>query len=155
VHPTSAHKLPGGFSWSAGLGEAKSADATTAGRRSDHERKAFKGDALFIGKVAALFGLTTRAIRYYEQEGLVQPARDDANRRVFDQRARACLQVIALLRSGSVPLEDVRRVVTGFEGRREVASAAAEMLKRRSVALEAELDRVRRAQARLVELPKL
>jgi DNA-binding transcriptional MerR regulator len=64
-----------------------------------------------IGSVAASFGLTNRAIRFYEERGLICATRDSMNRRVFDDDARRRLEVIALLRRVRVPLPDIQQVL--------------------------------------------
>jgi DNA-binding transcriptional MerR regulator len=64
-----------------------------------------------IGLVAERFGLTHRAIRFYEERGLVSPARDERNRRVFNEAARRRLQVIAALRRSHLPLPDIEDVL--------------------------------------------
>ena len=53
-----------------------------------------EGDRLFtIGELAAEFGVTTRAIRFYESKGLIAPARRGVAR-AYSRRDRARLKLI-------------------------------------------------------------
>jgi DNA-binding transcriptional MerR regulator len=78
---------------------------TTAVSRSGRHDVAAWG--VTIGELCSLFSLTPRAIRFYEERGLVTATRDARNRRVFDRRARRRLQVIADLRRGGLPLDEI------------------------------------------------
>ena len=49
-----------------------------------------------------LFGLTARAIRHYEEWGLITAMRDRRNNRCFDERARARLGWISTLRAADL-----------------------------------------------------
>ena len=42
-----------------------------------------------IGKFSELTGLGVHTLRYYEREGLLSPARSQANRRVYTERDAA------------------------------------------------------------------
>lgn len=52
-------------------------------------------EALTIGDVAARTGLTERALRHYEAEGLLRPARTSAGRRFYIARDLERLAQIA------------------------------------------------------------
>jgi DNA-binding transcriptional MerR regulator/uncharacterized glyoxalase superfamily protein PhnB len=62
---------------------------------------------LTIGEVARRTGLTPRTLRYYEDLGLLDPARTSAGRRVYDAAALDRLYRIRLLRSLGTPIADV------------------------------------------------
>jgi DNA-binding transcriptional MerR regulator len=66
---------------------------------------------LTIGQVSELTGLTTHALRFYEQEGLffAPVRRNAAGRRVFTADEVAWLQVCTKLRSSGMPLPAIRR----------------------------------------------
>lgn len=109
-------------------------------------RRAVPARTTKITRLAAQLGLTPRAVRYYEQRGLVTVGRDDANRRVYDADARERLQTIAKLRraglslaaieevlrleaveDAQVPAEVVRRLreaLAALDARREVLAAS-------------------------------
>jgi DNA-binding transcriptional MerR regulator len=62
---------------------------------------------LTIGEVAQRTGLTQRTLRYYEELGLLAPARDTGGRRRYDAAAIDRLYRIRLLRDLGTPLADV------------------------------------------------
>jgi MerR family redox-sensitive transcriptional activator SoxR len=64
-----------------------------------------------ITRVALVTGLTVRAIRYYEERGLVEPARDRYRARLYDRAARERLTRIAVLRGCGLSLEDIEAVL--------------------------------------------
>lgn len=83
-----------------------------------------------VGEAAASSGLPAKTIRYYEDIGLVKPARagngyrdysaDDVHRLAFLKRARSlgfsideCRQLLALYRDRSRASADVRRIAAG------------------------------------------
>ena len=58
-------------------------------------------------QLAREFGLTTRAIRYYEQEGLISPSRRGRTR-VFSARDRTRLRLIHRGRSLGFSIQEIR-----------------------------------------------
>lgn len=64
-----------------------------------------------IGEVSELTGLSTHALRFYEQEGLLLApvGRDSSGRRVFTQEEVGWLQVCTKLRSSGMPLPEIKR----------------------------------------------
>ena len=68
------------------------------------------------------------AIRFWEEQGLVHPARDKTNRyRLYDEQHVRLLQVIALLRKAGYGIEAMRTVLTQLaRGTPEQALTAAE-----------------------------
>lgn len=58
-----------------------------------------------------LFGLTPRALRFYEEKGLIDARRDRLNHRYYDGWTRQKLAWIARLRSVSLSLGDIRQVL--------------------------------------------
>jgi DNA-binding transcriptional MerR regulator len=69
-----------------------------------------------IGQLCSLFNLTPRAIRFYEERGLVSPTRDGRNRRIFDHHAGRRLQLIADLRRAGLSLHEIRDVLDEVDG---------------------------------------
>lgn len=68
--------------------------------------------SLGLADAMRLFGLTARAIRYYEERGLIKAGRDRLNARIFDAKARRRLTWIAKLRLAGVSLPDIEEVLT-------------------------------------------
>lgn len=65
-----------------------------------------------ITELGQLFGLSARAIRFYEERGLVEACRDRLNRRRYDRRARTRLQIIAQFRRAGLALDDIEEILT-------------------------------------------
>jgi DNA-binding transcriptional MerR regulator len=64
-----------------------------------------------IGEATRLYGMTLRAIRLYEEMGLVSARRDRFNNRYYDAAARRQLGWISLLRNAGLGLDDIREVL--------------------------------------------
>ena len=88
-----------------------------------------------IKEIEQRSGLTRANIRYYEQEGLLAPARRENKYRDYSEEDLETLLRIALLRSLGFSLEEIRRLQSG-----EADFAAA--MRERSAALEAEGQRL-------------
>jgi DNA-binding transcriptional MerR regulator len=67
-------------------------------------------EALSVGEAAARVGLTTHTLRWYEQEGLVEPVgRDSAGRRRYTREDLDWLVLLTRLRRTGMPVRDMRR----------------------------------------------
>ena len=87
---------------------------------------------LRITETARRLGVTTRALRYYEDEHLVTPSRTAKGDRVYCAATRERLQLIVTFRRLGVPVATIRNAFeTG-------PSNLVRMLRRRMIALEAE-----------------
>jgi DNA-binding transcriptional MerR regulator len=63
-----------------------------------------------VGEAAARVGLSTYTLRWYEQEGLVQPVeRDSAGRRRYTDQDLEWLVLLTKLRRTGMPVRDMRR----------------------------------------------
>ena len=85
-----------------------------------------------------LFGLTARALRFYEEKGLVEARRDRLNARYYDPAARQRLEWIARLRKAGVSLPDIEDVL-GADEDGKGHECALDKLERRRADLQAEL----------------
>ncbi|WP_327721881.1 MerR family transcriptional regulator [Streptomyces sp. NBC_00490] len=74
-----------------------------------------------IGEVARATGTTARALRHYEQAGLISSERAVNGYRVYDERALVRVRNIRYLLAAGLTLEDVRVFVLCLEG--DVAAA--------------------------------
>jgi DNA-binding transcriptional MerR regulator len=101
-----------------------------------------------ISTVCELFGLTPRAVRFYEDRGLVQSRRDRFNCRSYDSRARARLEQIAAYRQAGLSIEDILEIFAledaGGGAQRDCAT-------RKLKAKLAELDGARRQAEQLIQ----
>lgn len=67
-----------------------------------------------INEVEQQVGITKKNIRFYEQQGLLHPKRNNENGyREYDETDADCLKKIKLLRKLSLPIEEIRRIQSG------------------------------------------
>jgi len=93
-----------------------------------------------LSEACRRYGLTPRGIPFYEQMGLVQAGRDRHNYRYFDSGSLQRPAWISRLRSGGVPLSDIRAVLEE-SGPTEITAKARAALVRQAARLQRELDR--------------
>lgn len=82
-----------------------------------------------IGELAAELGTTTRAIRFYEEKGLLAPQRVGGSR-VYGKRQRARLRLILRGKALGLPLRDIKAYLDLYgergEGRAKQLALAVE-----------------------------
>ena len=88
-----------------------------------------------IGDVAEVLGTTVRAIRYYEEEGLLKPVRTPGGTRLYSARTVDRLRAILALAKNGYSLDAIRALAelrlhakTGDECRSAVAARLEELL---------------------------
>ncbi len=64
-------------------------------------------------EVEQKLGITKQALIYYEKEGLIKPSRDQNNYRHYTQNDLELLQVILLLRSFDLPIDEIKMILLG------------------------------------------
>ena len=64
-------------------------------------------------EVEQKLGITKQALIYYEKEGLIKPSRDQNNYRHYIQNDLELLQVILLLRSFDLPIDEIKMILLG------------------------------------------
>ncbi|MFN9925892.1 MAG: MerR family transcriptional regulator [Phenylobacterium sp.] len=89
-----------------------------------------------------LFGLTARALRFYEEKGLVEARRDRLNARFYDPVARRRLEWISRLRKAGVSLPDIEDVLHAEDDDGRGRECAVRKLEQRRETLAAELERL-------------
>src|SRR6476659_1394686 len=82
------------------------------------DRAAASPSTFSIGELAREFGLTTRAIRFYEDCGLLAPQRAGRNR-VYTARDRARLTLTLRGKRLGLTLAEVKDLVDMYESRRD------------------------------------
>lgn len=93
---------------------------------------------LMIGEVAALTGLPSKTIRYYEESGIIENARRNDNRyRTYSQVDVQTLRFVAHARSLGFSLKDVGDLLSLYRDRKR----ASKDVRRLALAHLAELDR--------------
>jgi DNA-binding transcriptional MerR regulator len=106
-----------------------------------------------IRQLCREFETTPRALRFYEDKGLLSPARQGLNR-VYSYRDRARLQLILRGKAVGLSLIEIREILDlyGKEGGTEVQSAKAlRKFRERIVALERQREEVTQALATLYD----
>jgi MerR family transcriptional regulator, thiopeptide resistance regulator len=107
---------------------------------------------LSIGEVSRRTRLSERALRLYEAEGLVSPARSEAGRRVYSLADLRRLQQVQILRRAGYALAEIRDLLKrrDFDAG-EVISLHLGALKEERAALDRSIALLEGAQARLAE----
>ena len=82
------------------------------------ERPSAAAPTFTIGELAREFGITTRAIRFYEDCGLLEPARSGRNR-VYTARDRTRLRLTLRGKRLGLKLAEVKELVDMYETRRD------------------------------------
>jgi DNA-binding transcriptional MerR regulator len=99
-----------------------------------------------IGQLSREFGATTRALRFYEEQGLLFPRRRDAER-IYSYKDRARLQLILRGRRVGLSVAEIRQILDLYEEKGEAAQSAQALriFKERIAALEAQRQEVDQA----------
>ncbi|TWG99944.1 DNA-binding transcriptional MerR regulator [Mesorhizobium sp. J18] len=82
-----------------------SAVADKAGKKDNYTR---------IGEMAEEFGVTLRALRFYEDKGLIQPKREGITR-LYTYRDKARLKLILLGRRVGFSLRDIKQIIDLYD----------------------------------------
>ncbi|MDR3508248.1 MAG: MerR family transcriptional regulator [Caulobacteraceae bacterium] len=93
-----------------------------------------------INQLTKLLGLTARAIRFYEEKGLVKPGRSWAGR-IYTRRDFQRLSVIARGRRAGLSLEDIEEILAAYDptdGGRKQVGVALDRLHERLLTLDAQ-----------------
>lgn len=105
-----------------------------------------------LGAAMRQLGLTARALRYYEEVGLIEADRDRLNCRRYDERAMDRLRLIAQFREAGLDVRDIRLILDQREesgaADGHVECAAAKLTERLAV-IEAERRSIQDALASL------
>jgi DNA-binding transcriptional MerR regulator len=92
------------------------------------EPHARAAERLHVGAAARLVGVRISALRFWEQQGLLQPLREHgSNYRLYDARQLRRLRIVALLRAANYDFAAIRATLDELEaGRPQRAVAAIE-----------------------------
>lgn len=113
--------------------------------------------AYTIGQLCREFGATTRALRFYEEQGLLNPGRRDTAR-IYTYKDRARLILIMRGRRVGLSLAEIREILDLYEEEGEAAQSAEALrvFRKRIEALESQrrdvedaIDRLKEAADRL------
>ena len=91
-----------------------------------------------VKQAAERSGVSSRNIRYYEQAGLLSPARDPGNDyRVYSEADVHALKLIRMLRTLDMPIEEIHAVLDGSTPLPQAAARQRERLEARQAKLAA------------------
>jgi DNA-binding transcriptional MerR regulator len=101
------------------MNDAPPADAVAphslwASAQSDHDAPGDRS-VFTIGELARDFGVTLRALRFYENKGLLSPQRDGLNR-LYSQRDRSRLELILKGKKLGFTLSEIQQLIAAEEG---------------------------------------
>jgi DNA-binding transcriptional MerR regulator len=128
-----------------------------AAESSDDTRSSTGKAAFTIGELSREFGVTLRALRFYENKGLISPHRDGMNR-LYSQDDRTRLALILKGKKLGFTLGEIRQMVAVEEGgadikalslSREKCLEQIELLKRQKAEIEEGLNELSRIYASL------
>ena len=106
-----------------------------------------------IGQVARHVGLSPRAVRFYEAEGILPRAQRTASGyRLYAERELELLRLVAQLRRVGLSLADVREVIRLRERGVPPTHRVIALLEARIADLDRELDSLHEARGRLVDV---
>jgi DNA-binding transcriptional MerR regulator len=92
-----------------------------------------------IAEAKRRFGLTERAIRFYEERGMIEVERGLYNQRFFDEKAQTRLGWISALRSANISLRDIEDIIMAEEREGRGYELAAERLSEMRASLNSQL----------------
>ncbi len=84
---------------------------------------------LRVGAAARLVGVRVSALRFWEQQGLLRPSREEGSRyRLYDEQQLRRLRIVALLRQANADFDAIRATLDELEaGQPQPAVAAVEL----------------------------
>lgn len=89
-------------------------DASNAPRRNGAAHCEMPGVTYSITELAEEFGLTTRAIRFYEDKGLLKPERKGQTR-IYHSRDRARLTLIVRGKNVGLALSEIKEILSLYD----------------------------------------
>ncbi|TCW33951.1 MerR family transcriptional regulator [Gulbenkiania mobilis] len=84
-------------------------------------------DTFTISDLASDFDITLRTIRFYEEQGLIEPQRE-GRQRIFNRRDRARLKLILRGKRIGLSLSEIREILDLYELARDEASQSLKLL---------------------------
>jgi MerR family redox-sensitive transcriptional activator SoxR len=97
---------------------------------------------LSISAVARQVGLRTSAIRYYEQIGILAPARRVSGQRRYDETVLYRLAVVQRAQDAGFTLDEIRRLFFGFSPATPVSERWKRIAERKLVELDAKIAKI-------------
>jgi MerR family copper efflux transcriptional regulator len=106
-----------------------------------------------IGELADRAGISTKAIRYYEQVGiLAPPARTASGYRSYDEAALGCLGFVRAAQAVGLTLGEIRQVIAFRDDGQAPCAHVTELLRRHATDLEVRIAELQRLRGELQQL---
>ena len=87
-------------------------------------------------EVEEMLDITKKTLIYYENEGLVKPARDSNNYRNYNQEDVSRIKFILLLREMDVNIEEIKQIINEKKSIRDILESKKDMIKKQHLDLE-------------------
>ena len=107
-----------------------------------------------IGEVAAAAGVSVRALRYYEEQGLLTAERSPSGQRRYPESAVDRVRFIQLLYSAGLPSRSVLRILPCMDSGRTTPGMRAKLVEERD-RVQAQIDELTGARDRLSEIIRI
>jgi MerR family redox-sensitive transcriptional activator SoxR len=107
---------------------------------------------LTISEVARQVGLRTSAIRYYEEIGILAPARRVSGQRRYDDTVLYRLAVVRRAQEAGFTLDEIRRLFFGFVPSTPISQRWKKIAERKIVELDARIAQIQSMRALLKKL---
>lgn len=104
-----------------------------------------------IGKFSELTGLGIHTLRYYEQEGLIVPARNASNRRRYSDADLTWIAFIKRLKATGMPVKEIRRYARLRAAGNATLAERLELLTQHRQSLQEQIGQLHEHEARLDE----
>ena len=108
-------------------------------------------EELTIGELAALAGVATSTLRYYEEIGLMPPPKRVSGQRRYSSEALQILAVIQLGKDASFTLPEIRDLLYGFSDNRTISERWKELARQKLHEIDAVIARTLEMKALLEE----
>ena len=109
---------------------------------------------LTIGEVGAAAGVATSAIRFWEEEGLLERARRRNGRRVYDPVIHDRVGLILLAQSAGFTIPEIRTLLRGFPPRASAGERWRALVDRKQADVRRQIEELRRMLAVLDRLER-
>lgn len=110
---------------------------------------------LTTGDMARLCDSTLRTVRFYEQEGLIQPRERAGGRRMFTYDELRKLQLALDLREAGLSIQDIKELFelkSRFKTAREASTEITEIVNRQIVAMQEKIAKLRKLREELAAM---
>jgi MerR family transcriptional regulator, copper efflux regulator len=108
-----------------------------------------------IGELAEQAGISTKAIRYYEQIGiLAPPARSASGYRTYDQAALGRLSFVRAAQAVGLTLDEIRQVIAFRDDGQAPCAHVTDLLRRHAADLDARIRELQKLRGELRQLAR-